>query len=454
MKKLVCEMCGSNDLLKKDGVFECQSCGTKYTVEEAKKMMVDGIVNVEGTVKIDNSNRIDNLIKNGKTLYKDSKFDEAYSLFSEVLNIDSNNYIAIAYKGLCSAWKTSIKKPSLIGDAIKGFDRSLELAIDTLGDTEEYSDYAFEISMEIFDICKASIKLYLDYFKDNSSEFQKNSEIVISAMKKENLNNIATAFSGGYISSNNDYYSRQFDILKDGYDEAEKNSSTGLKITFAALSITYINVATAMENFATIEQYKIIKSNLDECINKIDGYVFPSFKKEYCDVVAASRLCDGKIKEISQQKKDKYWKEHKEEKKKFEEEIEEYKKEIKSKIQKIADLTKEKKEIDKKINSSIPLEKELKILNSKKEKLEEEKASLGLFNVKKKRVLEEELDNVEEQIKKINKKAESERKNLEKKYQPDIAKVDTKIEKEEKEIDKLKNKILKINQELDREISD
>ena len=40
MKRLVCEMCGSNDLLKKDGVFECQSCGTKYTVEEAKKMMV------------------------------------------------------------------------------------------------------------------------------------------------------------------------------------------------------------------------------------------------------------------------------------------------------------------------------------------------------------------------------------------------------------------------------
>ena len=35
-------MCGNTDLLKNDGVFICQSCGTKYSVEEAKKMIVDG----------------------------------------------------------------------------------------------------------------------------------------------------------------------------------------------------------------------------------------------------------------------------------------------------------------------------------------------------------------------------------------------------------------------------
>ena len=38
MKALTCEMCGSTDLIKDGGVFVCQSCGTKYTVEEAKKM--------------------------------------------------------------------------------------------------------------------------------------------------------------------------------------------------------------------------------------------------------------------------------------------------------------------------------------------------------------------------------------------------------------------------------
>lgn len=48
MKQIVCEMCGNNDLIKQDGVYVCQYCGTKYTVEEARKMMVEGTVDVQG----------------------------------------------------------------------------------------------------------------------------------------------------------------------------------------------------------------------------------------------------------------------------------------------------------------------------------------------------------------------------------------------------------------------
>ena len=56
MKHLTCEMCGSTDLLKQDGVFVCQSCGCKYSVEEAKKMMIEGKVDVSGSqIIIDNS---------------------------------------------------------------------------------------------------------------------------------------------------------------------------------------------------------------------------------------------------------------------------------------------------------------------------------------------------------------------------------------------------------------
>ncbi|MBQ3501749.1 MAG: TFIIB-type zinc finger domain-containing protein, partial [Oscillospiraceae bacterium] len=32
MKSMTCEMCGNNDLVKQDGYFVCQYCGTKYTV--------------------------------------------------------------------------------------------------------------------------------------------------------------------------------------------------------------------------------------------------------------------------------------------------------------------------------------------------------------------------------------------------------------------------------------
>ena len=52
MKQLVCEMCGSKDLVKQDGMFVCQACGTKYSVEEAKKMMIEGTVDVQGLLKL------------------------------------------------------------------------------------------------------------------------------------------------------------------------------------------------------------------------------------------------------------------------------------------------------------------------------------------------------------------------------------------------------------------
>ncbi len=55
MKKISCEMCGSNDLIKQNGVFVCQSCGAKYSVEEAKKMMIESPADVsENPAKIDN----------------------------------------------------------------------------------------------------------------------------------------------------------------------------------------------------------------------------------------------------------------------------------------------------------------------------------------------------------------------------------------------------------------
>ena len=69
MKQITCEMCGSTDLIKHDGVYSCQTCGTKYSVEEAKKMMIEGSVEVTGTVKVDDSSKIDNYYSMAENAY-------------------------------------------------------------------------------------------------------------------------------------------------------------------------------------------------------------------------------------------------------------------------------------------------------------------------------------------------------------------------------------------------
>ena len=56
MKKLTCEMCGSHDIVKQEGMYVCQHCGLKYDTEEAKKLFVE----VAGAVKVDNSEKLQN----------------------------------------------------------------------------------------------------------------------------------------------------------------------------------------------------------------------------------------------------------------------------------------------------------------------------------------------------------------------------------------------------------
>ena len=79
MKALKCEMCGSNDVVKQDGLYVCQNCGTKYSVEEARKMMV------EGTVSIDYSSKIGTWTSLANNALNSGNNQEAYDYANKIL---------------------------------------------------------------------------------------------------------------------------------------------------------------------------------------------------------------------------------------------------------------------------------------------------------------------------------------------------------------------------------
>lgn len=97
MKALTCEMCGSTDLIKDGGVFVCQSCGTKYTVEEAKKMMVEGTVDVKGTVKIDTSSELNNLYEIARRAKDSDNSEQAEKYYDQILVKDPSSWEANFY---------------------------------------------------------------------------------------------------------------------------------------------------------------------------------------------------------------------------------------------------------------------------------------------------------------------------------------------------------------------
>jgi len=88
-------MCGGNDLMKQEGVFVCQSCGSKYTVEEARRMMVEveGTVDVTGsTVKVDNSTKLENLYKVARRAVEDGNTDQAFKKYEQLQMEDPDNW--------------------------------------------------------------------------------------------------------------------------------------------------------------------------------------------------------------------------------------------------------------------------------------------------------------------------------------------------------------------------
>ena len=91
VKALVCEMCGSGDLIKQDGNFVCQHCGMKYSLEEAKKMMV------EGTVKVDNSDFVEKYLQNARRAKQKEDWEETEKYYNMVEQNDPSNIEAIFY---------------------------------------------------------------------------------------------------------------------------------------------------------------------------------------------------------------------------------------------------------------------------------------------------------------------------------------------------------------------
>lgn len=91
MKQLVCEMCGGVDLVKDSGVFVCQTCGTKYSVEEAKKMMVEGTVDVQGTVKIDQSENVKSFLEMSESALSAANGESAIEYANKALEISPKN---------------------------------------------------------------------------------------------------------------------------------------------------------------------------------------------------------------------------------------------------------------------------------------------------------------------------------------------------------------------------
>jgi len=94
MKAIVCEMCNSNDVIKQDGLYVCQNCGTKYTTEDAKKLMVD----ISGSsVKVDESEKAENYRKLAREAREMNNVQKACEYYNRLVTLCPNDWEAVFF---------------------------------------------------------------------------------------------------------------------------------------------------------------------------------------------------------------------------------------------------------------------------------------------------------------------------------------------------------------------
>lgn len=183
MKPLTCEMCGSTNLIKEEGVFVCQSCGTKYSVEEARKMMIEGTVSVTGTVTVDNTSSIGNYLVMAKNAAQAGNYAEAESYCNKIIEINPKYALAWELKGRAAGWQSTLANVR-IEESMNCFNNALEFA-----NTEEIDEIKALIAEDGYSLSTAIVQLSCNHFSefpgdDTSNTVRTNTDWVTLGMSR------------------------------------------------------------------------------------------------------------------------------------------------------------------------------------------------------------------------------------------------------------------------------
>ena len=152
MKQLACEMCGSHDLIKQDGVFVCQNCGMKYSVEEAKKMMIEGTVEVQGTVKVDNSSFVQKYLQNARRALVKQDWEEVEKYYNMVEQNSPDNMEAVFFSSYGKAMLSMTDSDYFKREQkFEVLNRSISVISDYYDTTTENKEEAIKLISEYID---------------------------------------------------------------------------------------------------------------------------------------------------------------------------------------------------------------------------------------------------------------------------------------------------------------
>ncbi len=495
MKRIVCELCDCMEFTKDGGMFICQGCGTKYTLEEAKAMMkeVEGDAPAVTTASAPaaGNQQIDNLLLLATNAYDADNYQEAESYCNRVIELDVSNFKAWFLKGRAIGWSSKINNVRF-EEAAHSFCKALDFAPE-----EEKDSLKEQASEELKKLGIALIALRKQRFSGSPDTEE------LNGFNKDRLaliNALTVLLSHGNFIGIPDGYLEEIASLM---NQAGVAALTMAQTAWAKLDhptdkdlSTYLDwVGNCAELFrqaiavsddddeADIIRYKNLKIALEDPIEKYSQkYEWNSWTSSYeyvqsrsltaeakasrrkemadCDAqikVIESKIAAKKAKEAAQKEKERkarieaYWAEHTEERDKLlarKKKLTDKKAEFTAELDAVSDT---RAELENEKAQPTPTGAEVRKLRSQMNDLIIKRDGLGLFAIKEKKQINEELVLLEMKVREIDGTAQAEKKALCAEVDKKLAPVVEKISELEGAIYALDREIAAIDAELEKD---
>lgn len=248
MKAIKCELCGSTEVIKSDGIYQCVHCKAKYTVEEATKLLTD--------VRIDRSEEYNNYLALARRAKGDGNSEEAEKYYDLVLRIEPDNWEAMFYQVFFSAMRTKLAE---VSNAILKVTKSTSSVFETISRTVNPDD----IKPIVSEICGSIISfgnMCMNALQNHYLEFN-----TVQSARNQFVNGTALLIILGTSSSDSlQKHIANDEIIKEYVPILLKFSMYAHKETYS----TFIRVTNGTVLPIYLENYSVQAREIEALIRK------------------------------------------------------------------------------------------------------------------------------------------------------------------------------------------
>lgn len=438
MKQLTCELCESTDFVKQDGFFICQGCGTKYSLAEAKQLMMGDSApasDAPAAPKPGNSAVVENYLTMAESALDANNNAEAETYSNKVLELDPTNAKAWEIKGKAAGWQSKTNN-SRLGEAMNAFMMAVEYASD-----EDKADMRVRVGNGFRALGNAMLNLHCENFgeipdEDHAQKITKCLDDVIGMMndlvakscvgfnRGTFYNDLARTMNNcacdGFKEAQDDFGPEHRNMAKWQWERYTGRCDACLLVLEKALPLA--REASLAKQIC--DNYKTIgESARDSCSWKfnVNSWNSDNYDRDYSFTDGAKKIRTDAINNFTKKKsaynveqhaevmklmsgareaseiaaaREKYWEEHAAEKEQLLARKEEIAAELDGLQKELAKLDSQRQWLNGQLNAAVPAMEEKADLQRRVGQMERDLRAMGLFKFAEKKALRAQIDDL------------------------------------------------------------